>query len=46
MNAPTEIRIQAEMPGDTESLFRLLIDDKVVGENLTAAQAHCWSARF
>ena len=40
MIPPTEIRIQAETPGDTASLFRLLIDDKVVGESLTAAQAH------
>ena len=40
MNPPVEIRIQAETPGDSASLFRLLIDDKVVGESLTAAQAH------
>ena len=40
MNPPTEIRIQAETPGDSASLFRFLIDDNVVGESLTAAEAH------
>ena len=40
MNPPVEIRIQAETPGDSASLFRLLIDNKVVGESLTAAQTH------
>ena len=35
-------RIVAELqtPGDSRTLFRLLIDDIVVGENLTAVQAH------
>jgi hypothetical protein len=40
MTPPSEICIQAETPGDSASLFRLLIDQKIVGESLTAAQAH------
>ena len=40
MNPPAEIRIQAETPGDSASLFQLIIDEKIVGEHLTAAQAH------
>jgi hypothetical protein len=34
------IIIEAETPGDSRTMFRLILDDKVVGENLTAAQAH------
>jgi hypothetical protein len=34
------IIIEAETPGDSRTMFRLLLDDRVVGENLTAAQAH------
>jgi hypothetical protein len=34
------IVIEFETPGDSRSLFRLRLDNKVVGENLTAAQAH------
>jgi hypothetical protein len=34
------IVIELETPGDSRSLFRLRLDDKVVGENLTAVQAH------
>ena len=34
------IAIELETPGDSRSLFRLRLDDKVVAENLTAAQAH------
>ena len=34
------IVIELETPGDSRSLFRLRLDNKVVGENLTAAQAH------
>jgi hypothetical protein len=34
------IVIELETPGDSRSLFRLRLDYKVVGENLTAVQAH------
>jgi hypothetical protein len=34
------IVIELETPGDSRSLFRLRLDDKVVGEYLTAVQAH------
>ena len=34
------IVIELETPGDSRSQFRLRLDDKVVGENLTAVQAH------
>jgi hypothetical protein len=34
------IVIELESPGDSRSQFRLRLDDKVVGENLTAVQAH------
>ena len=34
------IVIELETPGDSRSLFRLRLDDKVGGENLTAVQAH------
>jgi hypothetical protein len=34
------IVIELEAPGDSRSLFRLRLDDKVVGEYLTAVQAH------
>ena len=34
------IVIELESPGDSRSLFRLRLDDKVAGENLTAAQTH------
>jgi hypothetical protein len=34
------IIIELETPDDSRSLFRLRLDNKVVGENLTAAQAH------
>jgi hypothetical protein len=36
----TTIVIEAEAPGDSRTLFRVLIGDKVMGEHLTAAQAH------
>ena len=32
--------IELEMPGDSRSLFRLRLDNRVVGENLTAVQTH------
>jgi hypothetical protein len=34
------IVIALETPGDSRSMFRLLLDDAVIGKNLTAAQAH------
>lgn len=34
------IVIELETPGDSRSLFRLRLDNKVVGEKLTAVQAH------
>jgi hypothetical protein len=34
------IVIELETPGDSRSLFRLRLDNKVVGENLTAVQVH------
>jgi hypothetical protein len=40
MNQPSKITIEAETPGDSASLFQVRIDDKRVGEHLTAAQAH------
>jgi len=40
MNVPATIGIEWETAGDPAAMFRLKIDDRVVGENLTAAQAH------
>ena len=37
---PARIVVELETPGDSRSLFRLWIDDQVVGERLTAAQAY------
>jgi hypothetical protein len=34
------IVIEFQTPGDSGSLFRLRLDNKVVGENLTAVQTH------
>jgi len=31
---------ELEIPGDSRSLFRLRLDNTVVGENLTAVQTH------
>ena len=31
---------ELDIPGDSRSLFRLRLDNKVVGENLTAVQTH------
>jgi len=36
----SRILVELETPGDSRSMFRLMIDDKAVGEGLTAAQAH------
>ena len=35
-----QITIEPETPGDSRTMFRLRIDDKVIAEGLTAAQAH------
>jgi hypothetical protein len=34
------IAIEIETPGDSRTMFRVLMDDLVLGESLTAAQAH------
>jgi hypothetical protein len=34
------IVIEPETPGDSRSLFRLLVGEKLIAEGLTAAQAH------
>ena len=34
------IVIETETPGDSRTMFRVLMDRLVIGENLTAAQAH------
>jgi hypothetical protein len=34
------IVIETETPGDSRSMFRVRMDDLVIGENLTAAQTH------
>jgi hypothetical protein len=34
------IVIETEMPGDPRTMFRVLMDDVMLGRNLTAAQAH------
>ncbi len=40
MSVPAIIGIESETTGDPWTVFRLRIDGKAVGENLTAAQAH------
>ena len=34
------ISVELETPGDSRTMFRLRIDEKVVADGLTAAQAH------
>jgi hypothetical protein len=34
------IVVESETPGDSRTLFRVRMDDLVLGENLTAVQAH------
>jgi hypothetical protein len=34
------ISVELETPGDSRTMFRLRIDDKVVADGLTAVQAH------
>jgi hypothetical protein len=40
MSVLATIAIEAETVGDPLTMFRLRIDNKVVGENLTAVQTH------
>ena len=40
MNPPAKVSFEAQSPGDSRSLFRLRIDEKLIAENLTAAQLH------
>jgi hypothetical protein len=40
MNPPAKVIIEAQSPGDSRSLFRLLIEGRIVGNDLTAAQLH------
>ncbi len=40
MSVPATITIETETVGDPRTMFRLRIDGKVVGENLTAVQTH------
>jgi len=40
MRVPQTIAIEFETIGDSRSMFRLRVDGRVVGENLTAAQTH------
>jgi hypothetical protein len=40
VSVPLVIAIEPESPGDSATLFRLRIDQRVVGEELTAAQTH------
>jgi hypothetical protein len=35
-----QIIIEIETPGDSRSMFNLRINERVIGNNLTAAQAH------
>jgi hypothetical protein len=40
MGVPAIISVEAELAGDSRTMFRLRINGTVVGERLTAAQAH------
>ena len=35
-----QITIELETPGDSRTMFRLGIDESLIGDDLTAAQAH------
>jgi hypothetical protein len=39
-SVPETITVETQGPDDSATMFRLSIDDKVVGEYLTAAQTH------
>ena len=34
------IALELETPGDSRTMFRVLLNDKTIAEGLTAAQAH------
>jgi hypothetical protein len=34
------IAIELETPGDSRTMFRLLVDEKLIAEGMTAAQTH------
>src|ERR1700722_10958998 len=40
MSVPATIAVEAETTGDSRTMFRLRINGRLVGENLTAAQTH------
>jgi hypothetical protein len=40
MGIPATIAVEAESAGDSRTMFRLRINGRLVGENLTAAQTH------
>jgi hypothetical protein len=40
MGVPATIAVEAESAGDSRTMFRLRVNGRVVGEKLTAAQAH------
>lgn len=40
MEEAMSIVVQAETPGDSRTMFRVLVNDKIVAEDLTAVQAH------
>jgi hypothetical protein len=40
VSVPLVIAIEPESPGDSATLFRLRIDQRVVGQKLTAVQTH------
>ena len=40
------IAVEAELAGDSRMMFRLRVNGKVVGEKLTAAQAHLLVGSF
>ncbi|MBV8439118.1 MAG: hypothetical protein JO312_00910 [Hyphomicrobiales bacterium] len=35
-----QIILETETPGDSRTMFRLRLDDRVIAEGLTAVQAH------
>ena len=40
MGVPAIISVEAELAGDSRTMFRLRVNGKVIAEHLTAAQAH------
>jgi hypothetical protein len=41
-----KITIETEAPHDSASMFRVLLDDKLIGEGLTAVQAQLVAAEI